>query len=80
MAEVSKYAIKEKKKINILEWLNNNISLTDSFKEFSTHITLGNDPISLIFNNTYNSRITIICFNNITFNNLRTFFKFILKI
>ena len=69
MAEVSKYAIKEKKKINILEWLNNNISLTDSFKEFSTHITLGNDPISLIFNNTYNDILNEI-FNQYTIENI----------
>jgi hypothetical protein len=54
MEEVSKYAVKEKKKINILEWLNNNISLTCSFQEFSANIKLDNTQMNFIFNNTYN--------------------------
>jgi hypothetical protein len=56
MEEVSKYAIKEKKKINILEWLNNNIStsLTYSFQELSANIKLDKTQMNFIFNNTYN--------------------------
>jgi len=56
MEEVSKYAVKEKKKINILEWLHNNTStsLTCSFQEFSANIKLDDTQMNFIFNNTYN--------------------------
>ena len=60
MEEVSKYAIKEKKKINIVEWLNNNnSSVTNTFKEFSNNITFTLDTtksslIDLILNNSFN--------------------------
>ena len=70
MEEVSKYAIKEKKKINILEWLNNNIStsLTYSFQELSANVKLDNTQIGYIFNNTYNDILNEI-FNQYIFVN-----------
>jgi hypothetical protein len=73
MEEVSKYAVKEKKKINILEWLNNNntsTSLTCSFQEFSANIKLDNTQMNFIFNNTYNDILNEIFNQYIAINNV----------
>jgi len=54
MTEVSKFAVKEKKKINILDWLNNNVTPTFTFKEFTTKIVLDTKINDLILHNPFN--------------------------
>lgn len=54
MAEISKFAVKEKKKINILDWLNNNVTPTCSFKEFTNKIVLDTQINDLILHNSFN--------------------------
>jgi hypothetical protein len=54
MAEISKFAVKEKKKINILDWLNNNATPTCSFKELSNKIVLDTHINDLILHNSFN--------------------------
>ena len=54
MAEVSKFAVKEKKKINILDWLNNNVTPTYTFKELSNKIVLDTKFNDLILHNPFN--------------------------
>jgi hypothetical protein len=53
MEEMSKYVVKQKKKINILEWLNNNLIPTFVFEELPSKITTTNQTIELLLNNTF---------------------------
>jgi hypothetical protein len=53
MEEMSKYVVKQKKKINILEWLNNNLIPTFVFDELPSKITTTNQTIELLLNNTF---------------------------
>jgi hypothetical protein len=54
MAEVSKFAVKEKKKINILDWLNNNVTPSYSFKDFTNKIVLDTKFNDIILHNSFN--------------------------
>ena len=53
MEEISKYVVNQKKKINILEWLNNNLIPTFVFDELPSKITTTNQTIDLLLNNTF---------------------------
>jgi hypothetical protein len=53
MEEMSKFVVKQKKKINILEWLNNNLIPTYVFEELPSKITTTNQTIELLLNNTF---------------------------
>ena len=50
---MSKYAVKQKKKINILEWLNNTLTPAYVFEELPSKITTTNQTIDLLLNNTF---------------------------
>jgi hypothetical protein len=58
MAEVSKFAVKEKKKINILDWLNNNVTPTYPFKDITNKIVLDTKFNDLILHNSFNDILT----------------------
>ena len=58
LEEVSKYAVKEKKKINIIDWLNSNTIAKQSFTYFVTNINMPNDLIQSILNNSFNEILT----------------------
>uniref|UniRef100_A0A6C0LMY3 Uncharacterized protein n=1 Tax=viral metagenome TaxID=1070528 RepID=A0A6C0LMY3_9ZZZZ len=58
LEEVSKYAIKEKKKINITDWLNSNATPKYSFIQFVTNITMPAELIQSILNNSFNEILT----------------------
>ena len=53
MEDMSKFVVKQKKKINILEWLNNNLIPAYVFDELSSKITTTNQTIELLLNNTF---------------------------
>ena len=53
MEEISKYVVKQKKKINILEWLNNNLMPAYVFDELPSKINTTNQTIELLLNNTF---------------------------
>ena len=53
MEEMSKFVVKQKKKINILEWLNNNLIPTFVFEELPSKITTTTQTIELLLNNTF---------------------------
>jgi len=53
MEEMSKYVVKQKKKINVLEWLNNNLIPSLVFEELPNKITTTNQTIELLLNNTF---------------------------
>jgi len=58
LEEVSKYAVKEKKKINITDWLNSNTIAKQSFAHFVTNINITDDLIHHILNNSFNEILT----------------------
>lgn len=53
MEEMSKYVVNQKKKINILEWLNNNLIPTFVFDELPSKITTTNQTVEIVLNNTF---------------------------
>jgi hypothetical protein len=53
MEEMSKFVVKQKKKINIVEWLNNNLIPAYVFEELPSKITTTNKTIELLLNNTF---------------------------
>lgn len=61
LEEVSKYAVKEKKKINITDWLNNNATPKHSFTHFVTNINITDEMIQPILNNSFNEILTEVC-------------------
>lgn len=52
--ELNKLLIKEKKKINVIEWLNNNKKLELTFDDFIDQIIITNENIEFLFKNTFN--------------------------
>ena len=69
MEEMSKFVIKQKKKINILEWLNNNIIPAYVFEELPSKITTTNQTIELLLNNTFHDILNDMFESNIYTNN-----------
>jgi hypothetical protein len=53
MEEMSKFVVKQKKKVNILEWLNNNLTPAFVFDELPSKITTTTQTIELLLNNTF---------------------------
>lgn len=52
--ELNKLLIKEKKKINVIEWLNNNKKLDISYDDFIDKINITNENIECLFKNSFN--------------------------
>jgi hypothetical protein len=69
MEEMSKFVIKQKKKINILEWLNNNLTPAYVFEELPSKITTTNQTIELLLNNTFHDILNDMFEANIYKNN-----------
>jgi len=51
--ELNKWVIKKKKKINALEWLNNNITCEISFENLIEKIIIYKDDVQFLFQNTF---------------------------
>ena len=51
--EMNKYVIKNKKKINVLEWLNSNIQPNILFEKLHEHITIIDEDIDSILNHSF---------------------------
>jgi len=51
--EINKWVIKKKKKINVIEWLNNNATPEIKFDNLSEKITICEDDIKNLFNNSF---------------------------
>ena len=63
--ELNKWVIKKKKKINVLEWLNMNITPELVFKNLSEKIVILDEDIEFMFNNTFNDTLNVIFSRNI---------------
>jgi hypothetical protein len=63
--EISKLVIKKKKKINILEWLNGNITPNIIFDKLSEKISIGEDDIEFLFHNSFLDTLNIIFMKSI---------------
>ena len=51
--EINKWIVKKKKKINVLEWLNSNITPVITFENISEKINVEDEDITILFNNTF---------------------------
>ena len=51
--EINKWVVKKKKKINVLEWLNANITPTITFENIIDKITVNEKDIEMLINNTF---------------------------
>lgn len=69
MEEMSKFVVKQKKKINILEWLNTNIIPSYIFEELPGKITTTDQTIELLLNNTFHDILNDMFESNIYTNN-----------
>ena len=69
MEEMSKFVVKQKKKINILEWLNNNLTPAYVFDELPSKITTTTQTIELLLNNTFHDILNDMFEANIYKNN-----------
>jgi hypothetical protein len=63
--ELNKWVIKKKKKINVLEWLNANITPELVFGILSEKITVLDEDIEFMLNNTFNDTLNVIFSRNI---------------
>ena len=63
--EISKLVIKKKKKINILEWLNGNITPNIVFDKLSEKISINDDDIEFLFHNSFLDTLNIIFMKSI---------------
>lgn len=54
LEELNKLLIKEKKKINVIEWLNNNKNLELTYDDLIDKIHITNENIEYLFKNTFN--------------------------
>jgi hypothetical protein len=63
--EISKLVIKKKKKINILEWLNGNITPNIIFDKLSEKISIDEDDIEFLFYNSFLDTLNIIFMKSI---------------
>jgi hypothetical protein len=57
MNEITKWVVKKKKKINVIEWLNTNITPDISFDNLNEKILIYDDDIKYLINNTFNDTI-----------------------
>jgi hypothetical protein len=57
ISELSKNAEYKRKKINIIEWLNNSIKCNINFNQWIENIKINRKHLELIFNNDYNNGI-----------------------
>lgn len=65
MEEINKWVIKKKKKINVLDWLNANITPTYTFEDLSSKIIVTDMVIEFLLNNTFNDTLNELFSNNI---------------
>ena len=57
MNEMNKYIIKKRKKINIIEWLNENMTPELVFENITEKIIINADHIDFLFQNSYNDTL-----------------------
>ena len=65
MEEINKFVIKKKKKINILDWLNINITPNYRFEELPGKIEINHQIIEYLLDNTFNDTLLEIFSKNI---------------
>jgi len=53
MDEINKWVIKKKKKINILEWLNSNITPNTTFENLTETIIITDEHVEILLNNSF---------------------------
>jgi hypothetical protein len=63
--ELSKWVIKKKKKINVVEWLNNNMAPSIIFDSLIEKIIIDKDDVQYLFHNTFADTINRIFSRNI---------------
>jgi hypothetical protein len=63
--EINKYVVKKKKKINILEWLNANITPNILFDSLQEHIHITYTNVEFLFNNSFYDTLNEIFVNTI---------------
>jgi len=63
--ELNKWVIKKKKKINVVEWLNNNITPEIIFDNLIEKILIDKDDINYLFNNSFADTINHIFSKNV---------------
>jgi uncharacterized protein YeeX (DUF496 family) len=65
MADLQKWVVKKKRKINILDWLNDNIRPSISFDKLVNSIEIDENDIAYIFENTFNDTLHKIIARNL---------------
>ena len=55
--EINKYVIKKKKKVNIQEWLNENLNPEIVFENITDKVIITTEHIEFLFNNSYNDTL-----------------------
>jgi len=65
--EINKFVIKKKKKINVLEWLNANVQPPIIFEKLHEQISINDEDISYLLNNSFNDTLNGI-FNRSIYN------------
>jgi hypothetical protein len=63
--ELNQWVVKKKKKINVIEWLNNNITPTNLFDTLFETISMTSDDVKYLFENTYADTLNHIFSRNI---------------
>ncbi len=63
--ELNKWVVKKKKKINVIEWLNNNMRPSRKFEKLIEIIAVTNDDIKYLFENTFVDTLNHIFSRNI---------------
>ena len=63
--EINKFVVKKKKKINVLEWLNTNITPSIIFEKLHDHILINDEDIHYLLHNPFNDTLNGIFGRNI---------------
>lgn len=63
--EISKFVVKKKKKINVIEWLNSNITPEILFERLIDKITVSEEDVNYLFKNSFYDTLNHIFSNNL---------------
>ena len=65
MNEINKWVIKKKKKINVLEWLNTNVTPTLVFEQLTDQIIINDTDVEFLLENSFLDTLNMICSKNV---------------